>query len=125
MKLSTATAATRAKWEARVDAWRASGMSAPEFCAGKEFTTHGLRYWAYRLRREHSDDLPNEAMTTKTERRSSGAKREIRLARVVEAKREVETAIVMEIGEARVGLRRGFDRETLRALLEMLVGEKK
>ena len=45
----------------------------------------------------------------------------MRIARVVRAPEgAVDTPIVVELGGARVGVRRGFDRETLRALFEVL-----
>ncbi len=99
---------TESKWAARVTAWRASGQTAPEFCAGKEFKPGGLRYWASRLRKTEGD----------------APKEEVRLARVVRAPRprEAETPILIELGNARVGVQRGFDREALRAVLEVLGG---
>jgi hypothetical protein len=35
-----------------------------------------------------------------------------------------ETPILIEVGVARVGVRRGFDREALRAVLEVLGGQR-
>lgn len=100
---------TESKWAARVAEWRASGKSAPEFCKGKDFSPHGLHYWSSRLR--------------KAEQGERGPA--VRLARVVRQPRPAEateTAIVIEIGKARLGVRRGFDAEVLRAVLELLGG---
>lgn len=96
---------TEAKWAARVDAWRQSGLTAPAFCKGKDFKAGGLRYWASILRRAEP-----------------GPRREVRLARVIRAipATELDTPIVVEVGGARVGVRRGFDRDTLRGLLDVL-----
>jgi hypothetical protein len=97
---------TEAKWVERVSAWRGSGLSAPAFCAGKEFTPSGLRYWSSRLRREPP------------------AVADVRMARVVRSRGEevpdIDTPIVVEVGGARVAVRRGFDRATLLRLLEVI-----
>jgi|SRR5580698_2440775 hypothetical protein len=97
---------TEAKWAARVDAWRASGETAPTFCKGKGFSPGGLRYWSSQL----------------TKNGTQPADGEVRLARVVRkaAVPELETAIVIEVGGAQVGVRRGFDAAALRSVLEIL-----
>jgi hypothetical protein len=100
---------TEAKWEARVDGWRRSGLSATAYSKGKDFTAGGLRYWASRLGRvEHE----------------RGGKGPVRLARLVrtDAGADLDTPIVLEVGGVRVGVRRGFDRDTLRSLLEIVGG---
>ena len=124
---------TESKWAARVAAWRASGQTAPAFCAGKDFKPGGLRYWASQLRKG------KDAAPTKDERVARGpqaaplpaAAKEaaplepVRLARVVRAAPPTpapETAIVIEVGAARLAVRRGFDREVLRAVVEVLGG---
>jgi hypothetical protein len=95
---------TEAKWAARVAAWRSSGETAPRFCKGKEFSPGGLRYWSSRLGKD-------------------AAVGEVRMARVVReisAPEPVESPIVVETGGVRVAVRRGFDREALRAVLSLL-----
>jgi transposase len=95
---------TQAKWAARVSAWRSSGQSAPEFCRNREFSPGGLRYWASRLGRGEVVD-------------------EVRMARVVRAVPALEPVIrpiVVEVGGARVAVQRGFDPDTLRAVLALL-----
>src|SRR5262249_9609977 len=95
------------EWTKRVEAWRNSGLSAAQFCNGKDFSASGLRYWMSRLRKEQ---------------RQNGVKDDARVARVARAlaNADPDTSIVIEVGQARVGIRRGFDRETLRGLLELL-----
>jgi len=104
---------TESKWTARVAAWRASGQTAPAFCVGKEFKPGGLRYWASRLGRAGGGTV-------------GGAAKGVRLARVVRASRSVEavveTPILIEVGAARLGVRRGFDAGALRAVLDVLGG---
>lgn len=97
------TTATEARWAARVEAWGNSGESATMFVQGKEFSASALRYWKSRLRRL---DRGND----------------VRIARVVRTApaTAVDTPIVVELGPARIGVRRGFDAETLRAVVELL-----
>jgi hypothetical protein len=102
---------TETKWAGRVSAWRASGLTAPAFCVGKDFKPGGLRYWSSRLG-NGTGDSPGKA---------------VRLARVVRGAgptAAMETPIVIEVGGARVGVRRGFDPAVLGAVLDVLGGER-
>jgi hypothetical protein len=101
---------TESMWASRVAEWRTSGETAPVFCKGKSFSPGGLRYWSSRLGK-----AGGAAMKTKG----------LRLARVVPTAplaETAETAIFIEVGAARLGVRRGFDPEALRAVLEVLGG---
>ena len=68
---------TEATWTARVKDWRASGMTAPAFCAGKGYSDSTLRYWASRLGKAKA---------------SAARAPEVRLARVVRAAAAPEAA---------------------------------
>jgi hypothetical protein len=94
---------TESKWAARVADWRKSGLTATEFCDGKGFSAGGLRYWSSRLR-------------------SGKAGKEVRLARIVPSSDPTvaDTAVLIEAGNVRIGVRRGFDPEVLRAVLLVL-----
>jgi|HubBroStandDraft_1064217.scaffolds.fasta_scaffold195455_3 hypothetical protein len=114
-------------WGQRVAAWRASGLSSPEFCKGKDFTAGRLRVWAHWL----------ELLGTASARPSPGA---IPLARVVVvptapsdpvAQTQVQRAgdpgqtpheatLVLEAQGVRIALRPGFDRATLTSVLDVL-----
>lgn len=106
----------RKTWEQRVAAWRASGQSAQKFAEGRDYTVHMLRYWAGRVKEEEA--APSEES--------------IRLARVVRAPKDVApqpkeaarqptgVVLVLEIGGVRVQVPVGFERATLRAVLEVL-----
>ncbi len=102
---------TETKWAARVKDWRASGETAGAFCKGKDFSPGGLRYWSSRLRKGVL---------------SAPRTGEVRLARVVRSAglSEGETPIVIEVGRARVGVRRGFDAATLRSVLDVLGADR-
>lgn len=96
-----------AKWAMRVAGWKASGLSAPAFAAGKDFSASGLRYWANHLSRKQA---------------AEGS--EVRIARVVTSGGmvESETPVILEVDGARVALRRGFDRAVLADVLTALKG---
>lgn len=88
-------------WAKRVAEWRASGLTAGEFAAGRGFGGSTLRWWASRLGREQSA-----------------------FVRVVTApSAEVRDGPVeVHVGEARVVVRSGFDRATLAEVLAVLRG---
>ena len=101
-------------WSKRVAEWRESGLTAGEFCAGREFTVTGLYWWSSNLRR--------------VSRRNRA--RPIRLARVVrrpseqsptEEESEGEPPLVMiEIADVRVFVTPGVELATLSTVLEAL-----
>jgi hypothetical protein len=103
----------REVWAQRVAEWRASGLSSPAYCAGKDFTAGGLRHWAHRL--AHGE----------------GARSRVRLAKVVRVRRRRQEArpapgagapdLVVEVGAARIAVRVGYDRATLATVLDELL----
>lgn len=109
--------ADRETWARRVKEWKASGLSSPAYCAGKDFTAGGLRHWAHRLK--HGDPP---------------RRRRVRVARVVRTANSVGEAgpaggdhraeAIVEIGPARIAVRRGFDREMLAAVVEVLAAAR-
>jgi hypothetical protein len=104
--------ADRETWAARVAEWKASGLSSPAFCVGKDFTAGGLRHWAHRL--EHGDPARRPRVRfARVVRTRAGAK-----ARPSPGERISD--LVVEIGGARIFVRPGFDRETVAALVEVL-----
>jgi hypothetical protein len=108
--------ATKQVWRQRVEAWRASGKRSEDFCKGRDFSAGLLRHWAWRL-----------GLTRKGQRPEPVEQQPIRLARVVvppqlrsRSAAWARDGIEVEIGPARVHVRRGFDAETLRAVLDVL-----
>lgn len=79
------------EWAARVEAWRASGLSAAKYCAGREYSASALLWWSSKLRRKGATAV-------------SGAKAEVHLARVVRAATSEQTVrtLVVQVGGARV-----------------------
>jgi len=96
------------EWAARVEAWRASGKSANEFCAEHGYSAKNLWWWSSHFRRKSA----------------SPAKRQrVVLARVVRKPREVRPAlevVVVKIGEARVEVTAGADHAALALVFETL-----
>jgi hypothetical protein len=100
---------TEAKWAERVREWKASGQTAKEFAASRDFKPSTLVYWASCLR-TGSD-------------RSKKRDRRIRIARVVRVAAPTDGAIVVAVGAARVSVRAGFDPEVLRQVV-LALGER-
>ena len=95
------------EWAQRVAAWRASGLSARDFCRELEYSGKDLQWWSSRLRRMQTP---------------AGDER-VRLARVVRAAHTPPpsaASIVVELAGARVQVGGGADRATLVAVLEAL-----
>jgi hypothetical protein len=103
-----------ATWATRVEAWRASGLTSAEFCAGSGFSAGGLRNAAHQLERQAQ---------------MVGRSPRVPLARVVrapaaptasEAAPAQAARVVIEVGRARVAVAPGADRATLATVLELL-----
>ena len=102
-----ASMSNKSEWPARVSAWRASGKSASEFCADKEYSTTTLYWWASRMKREGQLRPGHKPM---------------RLARVVRTAPEASKhiPIILQIGAARLEIGRGVDQTTLSNVLSAL-----
>jgi len=100
----TATAATERMWAERVRAWRASGESAEDFAEGKGFAGSTLRVWSSRLGQ------------------MAGSPRLVQLVprAPVPAPSAASGSLEIEIGEARLRVSRGFDRELLAEVVSVL-----
>jgi transposase len=94
-------------WKAEIAAWRASGMSAREFCEGRGYAAGRLYWWSSQLKR-----------TTRGSAHQNG----VALARIV--RKEVSSKgapVVVQVGQARVEVPVNVDRAALQAALEVLV----
>jgi transposase len=101
------------EWTERVASWRASGLRAVEFCAGRDFTAGALRHQAQRQERRQRAMAGAEAGPT------------IRIAcveRVTPAAVSPAPSgmLTVDLGGARVTVPAGFDAATVRAVLETL-----
>jgi hypothetical protein len=124
---------TAEKWAKRVAEWRESGLTSVRFCEGRGYSPGGLRHWAYRL--AHGDGKMPKAL-----KKPKAPKTSIRMARVLRAPRSValavagraagsavdasvslvEAALAIELGTARVLVRRGVDAVTLATVVDVL-----
>lgn len=97
-------------WRQRVAEWRASGLTAPEFCAREGIDVGTLRYWAYRGLAKSGGDTPSSP--------------DVRVARVICEPRSAPSpsgaSIVVDTGRVKVDVHPGFDQATLAALLDVL-----
>jgi hypothetical protein len=106
---------TEQKWTARIAEWRASGLRAAEFCAGRDFAAGALRYQTKRL--ERLGRLSSVVSVV--------GPQPVRLARVDRVPSSQlppppSAMLTIELGRARVIVPSGFDAATVRAVLETL-----
>jgi hypothetical protein len=101
-------------WKKRVADWRASGLSAAEYCKGQEFTTGPLYRWSSRLaeaaRGETGAALPLVRLVRGTRPTATGP--------VGAAPRAAE--VIIEVQGARVLVPPGADAATVGVVLEAL-----
>ena len=95
-------------WAAEVEAWRASGQSARQYCETHGYSATTLYWWSSHLKRAQAAE-PGKS---------------VRLARVVR-KRVARPAsgpapIVVQVGRARVEVGADTDRDVLSTVLEAL-----
>ena len=100
-----------ATWTRYVEAWRASGQTAAAFCDEHGLGLSALRYWAQRVRRERRTSP--QVRLARVERTPTSA------ASPVSAP-DPDTALIVEVGRARITVARGVDRATLAVVLEIL-----
>src|SRR6185295_4849812 len=98
---------TEAMWVERIEEWTRSGQSATEFAEGKPFTSGTLTWAASRLRngaRGRSKRLAS--------RPRAGRQAKIQMAEVIRRPSTAAAAesLVLEMGGARVLVKRGFDK---------------
>lgn len=97
-------------WAKRVEAWRASGQRASEFCKGREYSAKRLQWWSWHLGRKGvRGSLSSHAVT---------------LARVVRKpdweRAPNAAAIMVHVGAVRVDVTSGADRAALATVLDVL-----
>lgn len=109
--------ANAAEWAERVAAWRASGVTSAQFCAGRDYAARTLLRWSSELR--VTPGVPTVLARVQSVETKGP---EIRLARVVRA-RAVEVpgaAIVVVVEGARIEVGGGASREVLTMVLDAL-----
>ena len=112
---------TEAMWVERIEEWARSGQSATEFAEGKPFTSGTLTWAASRLRNGTRGNSKRGAS-----RPRAGRPAKIQMAEVVRRPSTGAAAesLVLEMGGARVLVKRGFDQLLLRDVMTALRGGK-
>ena len=111
-------AATSAKWAERVRGWRESGASAASFAAGQGFAASTLRWWDSKLTQAAK---PRVAMA-RVIRRAASEPAEGSAPSTVAG--PSATTLTLEVEGVRITVRRGFDAELLRHLVEAIGGAR-
>ena len=99
-----------------MEAWRASGKTAAEFVAGKGFAEGTLRHWAWRLRKTAAAPSETPAGFVRLVTRGGASAPSPGVSSATGATGEV----TVELCGGRVTVAPGFDRATLREVLEVL-----
>lgn len=115
------------EWAARVDAWRASGVSAAAFCAEQKYSATTLYWWSSRLRRGAGSAEQGKHVRSRhpVRAREPSPPRPVQLARIVRetmvpSAMPSSPLITVQVGQMRVEVATGVDRATLSAVLETL-----
>jgi transposase len=103
-------------WSKRVEEWRASGMTAKEFCARHDLGLSALRYWTYRGRGTKKASEPKAMKLVPV----TVKPRDERVSVAPSEAERSKPALTIELGRARIAVWAGFDPATLRAVLEVL-----
>jgi hypothetical protein len=102
--------AKQAEWRKRVAEWRASGLTAQDFAADRDFAPSTLTWWARRLSKELG------ATSLRVARVVRG-----RASSAVEAGGQTPRGkMVVELGVSRVHVPDGVDATTLETVLALL-----
>ena len=115
------TAETEAQWVARVGAWHASGMSARTFSEGKGFAASTLRWWEGRLKR--ASKVPPSLPASMARVLRSPPSALLSGATQVGAG-AVPATLALELDGVQIAVRRGFDAELLRQVVQALGGAR-
>ncbi|MCR9166544.1 MAG: IS66 family insertion sequence element accessory protein TnpA [Nannocystaceae bacterium] len=108
--------ATRAQWLERVRSWKASGKTRAEFTAKEDYSERSLGWWAWKL---SSEGESLDAKPRKGKRSVKKAK-SIELVELVTQSDVASRGLTMRLGSVELLVERGFDRELLGTLLDVL-----
>ena len=96
-------------WKQRVRDWRASGESAERYAVGRGFAASTLKWWASKLREDHSTPI-------------------VRMAQVVRSGTDGHrrgTIVVERLdGGVRITIEPGADRETITTVLAIVAAPR-
>lgn len=95
----------RKEWEARVDEYKASGLSVPAWCAAHDIKPHQLRYWVRKLE-------SNKIASTSSPKWMT--------VEVDEQAKASEDSLFITVGEATVEVKPGFNQSLLADVVRTL-----
>ena len=101
-------------WSKRVAEWRASGLTAKEFCAKHDLRLSALRNWTYRLR------AAERALETSAVRLVPITVKPSDASPSTPRTEPAKPALTIELGAARIVVPAGVDRATLKMVLDAL-----
>lgn len=118
---------TREKWTARIRDWRASGQSAEDYAADKDYEAASLRWAASQVGALAKPAAPKQAPSAATRRRprASAPKAPAPRFAPVRVRRSAVTLLgemVVEVGNARIRVSRGTDMTFLGEVVRALQG---
>ena len=111
--------ATAEEWAKRVERWRDSGLTAKEFAAEAGLNAGTLSGWAWKLRKKGASTATSTAGDGSRGSRGGGRADEAPSFIELPATALVKSAAVLElvVGNLRVRVPAGFDKETLSHVL--------
>ena len=104
-------------WSKRVAEWRASGLTAKEFCARHDLRLSALRNWTYRLRAADKASEPSAVRLVPVTVKPPNAPASTSQTPQIEP---TKPALTVELGAARIVVPAGVDRATLKMVLDAL-----
>ena len=109
--------ASREEWLKRVRAWKASGKSRAAFAKDKKYSERSLGWWTWKLTSEGED------VRLRLRRKPKPGKAEsLELVELVKpSEGQSGESLVVRVGSLELLVSRGFDRELLGRVLDVLV----
>lgn len=111
------------EWAKRVKEWRASGRSPREFCEGREFSAKALQWWWSRFRRggfPEKSAAPGRGAARAERGRGAGLARVVRRTDEAQVRDDERSAVVIEVGGARVRVGVGCSKAALAMVMDVL-----
>jgi hypothetical protein len=114
---------TREKWTERVREWRESGLTAEAFTEGKDYEASSLRWAESQLKGKGAAKMPSSRRTTRAKSNGTTVGAAPRFLPVrVGTLPAGEPDVVVEVGGARLRVRRGVDLALIADVVRALRG---
>lgn len=100
----------RNEWEARVDSFKSSGMGVTVWCKANDVNKDRFKYWLYKQNKR------------KTEPVTKKSKQWIAIETAPVTLNKQETMLIVNIGQASIQIKTGFDSVLLHDVVKALAG---